>query len=56
MIYFTTLLKPDDPNSALNDRRFTQIYKNGCSQWRENLETTLERVIPFWEDHIAPAV
>lgn len=49
------LLKPDDPNSALNDRRYSNLQKRVVPMG-ENLETTLERVIPFWEDHIAPAV
>ncbi|WP_414838867.1 2,3-diphosphoglycerate-dependent phosphoglycerate mutase [Carnobacterium sp. TMP28] len=49
------LLKPNDPNSALNDRRYANLQKRVVPMG-ENLETTLERVIPFWEDQIAPAI
>ena len=49
------LLDPKDPNSAHNDRRYANlpadVIPNG-----ENLKVTLERVLPFWEDHIAPAL
>ncbi|SEK61730.1 2,3-bisphosphoglycerate-dependent phosphoglycerate mutase [Carnobacterium iners] len=49
------LLKPDDSNSALKDRRYANLQKRVVPMG-ENLETTLERVIPFWEDQIAPAI
>lgn len=49
------LLKPDDPHSALRDRRYAHLQKRVVPMG-ENLETTLERVIPFWEDQIAPAI
>ena len=49
------LLDPKDPNSAHNDRRYANlpadVIPNG-----ENLKVTLERVLPFWEDQIAPAL
>ena len=49
------LLDPKDPNSAHNDRRYAKlpadVIPNG-----ENLKVTLERVLPFWEDQIAPAL
>ena len=49
------LLDPKDPNSAHNDRRYANlpadVIPNG-----ENLKVTLERVLPFWEDQIAPAM
>ena len=49
------LLDPKDPNSAHNDRRYSNlpadVIPNG-----ENLKVTLERVLPFWEDQIAPAL
>lgn len=49
------LLDPKDPNSAHNDRRYANlpadVIPNG-----ENLKVTLERVLPFWEDRIAPAL
>ena len=47
------LLSADDEGSAANDRRYAnldpRIIPGGA-----NLKVTLERVIPFWEDHIAP--
>ena len=47
------LLDADDEGSAANDRRYAnfdpRIIPGG-----ENLKVTLERVIPFWEDEIAP--
>ncbi|MEG0552749.1 MAG: 2,3-diphosphoglycerate-dependent phosphoglycerate mutase [Carnobacterium sp.] len=46
------LLEPDDPNSALNDRRYANLQKRVVPMG-ENLE---DRVIPFWEDQIAPAI
>ncbi len=49
------LLEPEDPNSALNDRRYANLQKRVVPMG-ENLETTLDRVIPFWEDQIAPAI
>ena len=49
------LLDPKDPNSAHNDRRYAHwpadVIPDG-----ENLKVTLERVLPFWEDQIAPAL
>ena len=49
------LLDPKDPNSAHNDRRYAHlpadVIPNG-----ENLKVTLERVLPVWEDQIAPAL
>ena len=48
-------LDPKDPNSAHNDRRYANspfdVVPNA-----ENLKLTLERVLPFWEDQIAPAM
>ena len=49
------LLKPDDSHPALNDRRYSHLQKR-IVPMGENLETTLARVIPFWEDQIAPAI
>lgn len=49
------LLEPDDPHSALNDRRYARLQKR-IIPMGENLKITLERVIPFWEDEIAPAI
>lgn len=49
------LLAPTDPGSATNDRRYANLQKNRIPMG-ENLKVTLERVIPFWEDQIAPAI
>ena len=42
-------------NPELYDRRYANLQKKALPLG-ENLQTTLKRVIPFWEDHIAPAV
>ena len=49
------LLAPTDPGSATNDRRYANLQKSRIPMG-ENLKVTLERVIPFWEDQIAPAL
>lgn len=49
------LLAPIDPGSATNDRRYANLQKSRIPMG-ENLKVTLERVIPFWEDQIAPAI
>jgi len=48
------LLSADDEGSAANDRRYANLDPR-IVPGGENLKVTLERVIPFWEDHIAPA-
>ena len=48
-------LDPQDPNSAHNDRRYAYLPKDIVPN-AENLKITLERVLPFWEDQIAPAL
>ena len=48
-------LNPQDPNSAHNDRRYAHLPKDVVPN-AENLKITLERVLPFWEDQIAPAL
>ncbi|WP_373766403.1 2,3-diphosphoglycerate-dependent phosphoglycerate mutase [Glaesserella sp.] len=48
-------LDPNDPNSAHNDRRYAHLPKDVVPN-AENLKITLERVLPFWEDQIAPAL
>ena len=48
-------LDPQDPNSAHNDRRYAHLPKDIVPN-AENLKITLERVLPFWEDQIAPAL
>ena len=49
------LLDPKDPNSAHNDRRYAHLPADIIPDG-ENLKVTLERVLPFWEDQIAPAL
>lgn len=46
------LLSADDEGSAANDRRYANLDPR-IVPGGENLKVTLERVIPFWEDHIA---
>ena len=48
-------LDPQAPNSAHNDRRYAHLPKDIVPN-AENLKITLERVLPFWEDQIAPAL
>ncbi|KRM59556.1 2,3-diphosphoglycerate-dependent phosphoglycerate mutase [Secundilactobacillus malefermentans] len=47
------LLNADDEGSAANDRRYANLDPK-MIPGGENLKVTLERVIPFWEDEIAP--
>ena len=47
------LLSADYEDSAANDRRYANLDPR-IVPGGENLKVTLERVIPFWEDHIAP--
>lgn len=47
------LLDADDPESAAQDRRYANLDPR-IVPGGENLKVTLERVIPFWEDEIAP--
>ena len=47
------LLDANDEGSAANDRRYAELDPR-IIPGGENLKVTLERVIPFWEDHIAP--
>ena len=47
------LLKETDEGSAANDRRYANLDPR-IIPGGENLKVTLERVIPFWEDEIAP--
>lgn len=41
--------------SAQNDRRYSHLPKN-VIPGGENLKVTLQRVVPIWEDQIAPAI
>ncbi|MEJ1320008.1 2,3-diphosphoglycerate-dependent phosphoglycerate mutase [Latilactobacillus sakei] len=47
------LLDANDEGSATNDRRYAHLDPKAIPGG-ENLKVTLERVIPFWEDEIAP--
>jgi len=47
------LLKATDEGSAAKDRRYADLDPRSIPGG-DNLKVTLERVIPFWEDHIAP--
>ena len=47
------LLKATDEGSAAKDRRYADLDPR-IIPGGENLKVTQERVIPFWEDHIAP--
>ena len=47
------LLDADDPESAAQDRRYANLDPRIIPAG-ENLKVTLERVLPFWEDKIAP--
>ena len=47
------LLDTNDEGSAANDRRYAELDPR-IIPGGENLKVTLERVIPFWEDNIAP--
>ena len=47
------MLSEDDPRSAAQDRRYANLDPN-VIPGGENLKVTLARVMPFWEDHIAP--
>lgn len=47
------LLKETDEGSAAKDRRYSHLDPRAVPGG-ENLKVTLERVIPFWEDQIAP--
>lgn len=49
------LLSSDDPGSAANDRRYANLDERAIPGG-ENLKVTLERVLPYWEDQIAPAL
>lgn len=49
------LLDPQDEFSAHNDRRYAHLPADVVPDG-ENLKVTLERVLPFWHDQIAPAI
>ena len=47
------LLDESDERSAVHDRRYAELEKRTIPGG-ENLKITLERVLPFWQDEIAP--
>lgn len=47
------LLDATDEGSAANDRRYANLDPH-IVPGGENLKVTLERVMPFWEDEVAP--
>lgn len=47
------LLKENDEGYQGSDRKYEDLPK-GTVPFGENLKVTLERVIPYWEDEIAP--
>ncbi len=49
------LLDKDDEFSAHKDSRYAHLPADVVPDG-ENLKVTLERVLPFWEDQIAPAI
>ncbi|WP_099203425.1 2,3-diphosphoglycerate-dependent phosphoglycerate mutase [Miniphocaeibacter massiliensis] len=49
------LQNAESEENLINDRRYKNLPK-GTVPLGENLKVTLERVIPFWEDEIAPAL
>lgn len=49
------LLTYDDPRNPRFDRRYHDLAPQSLPMG-ESLETTLARVIPFWEDNIAPSL
>lgn len=49
------LLPQDDEHSAHKDRRYAVIPYDAVPDG-ENLKITMERVVPFWDDHLAPAL
>lgn len=48
-------LPASDPNSAVHEAKYAHLDKRVIPEG-ENLKVTLERVLPFWNDQIAPAV
>lgn len=49
------LVDPTDPKSAAQDPKYALLDKRSVPGG-ENLKVTLERALPFWEDHIAPSL
>ncbi|MGX7025771.1 2,3-diphosphoglycerate-dependent phosphoglycerate mutase [Vagococcus hydrophili] len=49
------LVDENDPASATKDPKYALLDKRSVPGG-ENLKVTLERALPFWEDHIAPSL
>jgi 2,3-bisphosphoglycerate-dependent phosphoglycerate mutase len=48
-------MPPDDPGHPANDPRYAGLDRNALPS-TESLATTLDRVLPYWHDAIAPAL
>lgn len=49
------LLDPSDPRNPVFDRRYANVDKEALPLG-ESLEMTIRRVLPFWQDCIAPSL
>lgn len=49
------LIDPTEAKSAVHDPKYAKLDPHSIPGG-ENLKVTLERALPFWEDHIAPAL
>lgn len=49
------LLEPDNPRNPINDPQYNNVDPE-VLPLGESLELTIKRVLPFWQDHIAPAL
>ena len=49
------LLEPDDPRNPINDPQYRDVDPE-VLPLGESLELTIKRVLPFWQDYIAPTL
>ena len=49
------LLEPNDPRNPAREARYKYVDPEALPLG-ESLELTMKRVLPFWQDHIAPAL
>lgn len=49
------LLEPEDPRNPINDPQYKDVDPE-VLPLGESLELTIKRVLPFWQDYIAPAL
>lgn len=49
------LLEPNDPRNPAREARYEYVDPEALPLG-ESLELTIKRVLPFWQDHIAPAL